>query len=297
MRAILTGATGYLGGRLVRALLRDGHEVLALVRQTSDTTALEALIGADNVLRYSDDPGSLEALVLASRADAAFHLAAAQQQGSDPVSLRELVSANVLFGGRFVGACAAADIGAFVSAGTFSTHAEGTAEFVPASLYAATKRAFEDVQAFYSASSGMRCVTLELTDTYGPDDPRGKFLRLVSEASAAGTTLDATPGQQLLSLVHADDVAGAFIHTAEGLLGESLVPGTYSVASDELLTLRELVDGWTGATGRTVDVAWGERPYPANQIMRPFVECRLPGWRPAIGLRDGLAQVYGDSAS
>ncbi|HMB28459.1 MAG TPA: NAD-dependent epimerase/dehydratase family protein, partial [Blastocatellia bacterium] len=36
MRAFITGATGFIGAHLARELLRDGHQVKALVRQESD---------------------------------------------------------------------------------------------------------------------------------------------------------------------------------------------------------------------------------------------------------------------
>jgi len=297
VKAIVTGATGYLGGRLVAALVAGGHDVVALVRDSSDTAGIETVLSPGRVLRLAEEPDAIEAAVSAAGADVAFHLAAAQQQGADADSVRALLETNVVFGGRFVAACAASGVSAFVSAGTYSTHATGTAEYVPASFYAATKRAFEDVQAYYAATTPLRCATLELTDTYGPDDPRSKFLRLVAQASAGGTTLRATLGEQRLSLVHADDVAGAFIHAGAGLLGGTVAPGTYSVAAEETLTLREIVGVWRDATGRDVDVAWGDRPYPANQIMHPYVEHRLPGWTPAIGLREGLARVYGPHAS
>jgi len=43
MRAFVTGATGFIGGNLVRALLADGHQVRALVRQASDQSNIAGL--------------------------------------------------------------------------------------------------------------------------------------------------------------------------------------------------------------------------------------------------------------
>ncbi len=40
MKVLVTGASGFLGGKLCHALLRRGHSVRALVRRTSDLSSL-----------------------------------------------------------------------------------------------------------------------------------------------------------------------------------------------------------------------------------------------------------------
>lgn len=42
-KVLVTGASGYLGGRLCHALLRQGHSVRAFVRRTSDLSSLPPL--------------------------------------------------------------------------------------------------------------------------------------------------------------------------------------------------------------------------------------------------------------
>ncbi len=43
MRCLVTGASGFIGGHLVEKLVRDGHEVRALVRRTSNVSLLRNL--------------------------------------------------------------------------------------------------------------------------------------------------------------------------------------------------------------------------------------------------------------
>ena len=73
MRALVTGATGFVGGNLVRALLREDVEVRALVRGHGPHLGLEGL-AVDHVLGDLDDPESLRAA--ASGCDVVFHVAA-----------------------------------------------------------------------------------------------------------------------------------------------------------------------------------------------------------------------------
>ncbi len=73
MRALVTGATGFVGGNLVRALVREDVEVRALVRSEGPHLALEGL-AVDQAPGDVEDPESLRAAV--SGCDVVFHAAA-----------------------------------------------------------------------------------------------------------------------------------------------------------------------------------------------------------------------------
>jgi nucleoside-diphosphate-sugar epimerase len=73
VKVLVTGASGFLGGHLVEELVKRGHQVVALVRESSDTLFLDYL-GVE--MRRGDltDPPSLER---ATRGvEAVIHLAA-----------------------------------------------------------------------------------------------------------------------------------------------------------------------------------------------------------------------------
>ncbi len=73
MKAIVTGGTGFIGGKLVEALVAKGHKVRCLVRKTSNVSRLKEL----GVELYPGDLGELHALRnLVDGGDVIFHLAA-----------------------------------------------------------------------------------------------------------------------------------------------------------------------------------------------------------------------------
>ncbi|KAK9073353.1 hypothetical protein SSX86_007677 [Deinandra increscens subsp. villosa] len=77
MKVLVTGASGYLGGRLCNALLRHGHSVRAFVRRTSDLSSLPTMSGGVALeLAYGDVTDYPSLLAACSGCHAVFHAAA-----------------------------------------------------------------------------------------------------------------------------------------------------------------------------------------------------------------------------
>lgn len=73
MRVIVTGGTGFLGATLVRRLSRNGHDPVALVRETSPTQTLPEDV--ESVVGDITDPSSLQSVFKKGDFDGVAHLA------------------------------------------------------------------------------------------------------------------------------------------------------------------------------------------------------------------------------
>jgi nucleoside-diphosphate-sugar epimerase len=141
----------------------------------------------------------------------------------------------------------------------------------------------------------MSAVTLELFDTFGPDDPRPKLFSLLRRVAETGERLAMSPGEQLVDYVYIDDITNAFATSARRLLdGEARGAERYEVRTGEPLPLREIVETYERVTGRTIDAGWGERPYRDREVMVPYNGGEtLPGWRAEVGLEEGIRRMEG----
>lgn len=301
-RALVTGATGFIGSHVVRALLSSGAEVHLVVRPGAHLERVPDLEGRVTVHTDDGTIEGLQAIVAAAAPEVTFHLATnfvAEHQAGDVAGL---VADNVGFPTRLADAVAstaapeAAGAGpVFVNVGTCWQHVDG-ARYRPKSLYAATKQAFEDVLVFYAERGLLRTATVNVFDSYGPLDHRAKLLGALIRSLQTGDTLQMSSGVQLIDLVHVDDIVRALFLAAASLrAGDDLTargPGYFAVSSGAPVTLRALVEELGRVAGRPVSVEWGARPDRAGDMVEHWdAGPPVPGWSPAIPLGAGLAQL------
>jgi len=192
MRIVVTGASGFVGRRVVPSLVASGARVLVVGR---DVPKLETLFGSSvEACSYAD-------LATASRgADALLHLAVLNNDRSGtPDDFRR---ANVTLLEEVVDAARDAGIGLFIQ--TTTLKALDPARSDP---YATTKR---EAERFLASREDLRCVTLRLAAVYADDAYKGTlgilekvpaFLR----PSLRGALMCARPA------VHVDRVSDAVL--------------------------------------------------------------------------------------
>jgi nucleoside-diphosphate-sugar epimerase len=288
-RALVTGATGFIGSNLVSRLVGDGWNTTILALPGTYDQHLDRAVC---VHEYDGTTESAFTAVTESRPDVVFHLASLFLVTHEPAQVTRLVESNILFGTQLLEAMSVHGTKYLVNVGSYWQHYQDR-DYDPVCLYAATKQAFEAILAFFVNARHLSAITLKLFDTYGPKDTRPKLLRLLQTAAAEGQTLQMSPGEQLISLVYIDDVIDAFLNAAERLLGGA-VEGSeiYAVNADQPLRLRELVETFGKIAGRTVNVEWGARPYRAREMMTPWTYgARLPQWTPKVTLEEGLRRI------
>ena len=241
MKALVTGATGFVGAAVARALGRADWQLRALVRANSDRRNLQGL-AVDVVTGDLGDPGSLRRAL--TGVDALFHVAADYRLGArDP---RQLYAVNVEGTRNILRAAQASGVSRVVytsSVATIGLPADGSpgSETTAAGLkdmighYKRSKFQAEQV-ALEAARGGQPVVIVNPSTPIGPGDvkptPTGQ---LVLDAAAGRMPAYIDTG---LNIVHVDDVAAGHLLAFErGRVGERYILGGEDLMLRDILAL------------------------------------------------------------
>lgn len=264
MRALVTGAGGFVGANLARALTREGHDVVAWTRPGSPEWRLMRLANELEVLPVELlDPDAVSVAMRSAQPDWIFHLAAhgAYSWQRDP---ERILQTNLVATVRLLAACQRQGFSAFVHAGSsseygFQDHAPRENELPePNSDYAATKAAATMHCRFVAQRDNVHVVTLRLYSVYGPWEEPGRLMpTLVARGLEGGLPPLVSPDTPR-DFVSVRDAERAFLLAAEQDRVER--GSVFNIASGNQTTLREAVDVARSQLDIAEEPRWGTEP-------------------------------------
>lgn len=296
-RAIVTGATGFLGHWLVRELLRNHISVTAVVRSKSHANQL---LPENSLLQivecpmeqYKDLPEKLSY----GTGSVFYHLAWAGVSGSDRSSLNVQL-ANIQASGIAAEAAAAANCSAFVGVGTIMEDeslavaaTDGTRPS-PGYLYGEAKHFSHLLTKTVCAQRGIPHIWAVVTNAYGEYERSPRFINTTLRKILHDEPLEFTAGTQMYDFIHVEDGVKAL-----ALIGTSGKPfQSYLIGSGQAAPLRVFVErlGKTLAPERALH--FGSVPYTGVQLpIERFSIDQLTkdtGFAPRISFEEGLRRT------
>lgn len=294
-KALVTGATGFVGSNLVRGLLNNTWQVDVIARPSSSLEMLSGIEEKVGIHRFDGETASLLQIVADSKPSVVFHVASLFVSEHKAEQVEDLIQSNVLFGTQLLEAMSKVGVSNLVNTSTSWEHYENK-EYSPVNLYAATKKSFADMLQYYVDVKGIRAITLKLFDTYGKGDTRPKLFNLLERIAQTKDPMAMSLGDQLIDLVYIDDVVNAFEIAADRLMaGQVSVSENYGVSSGNPIPLKMIVEFYEQLIGLHLPIQWGGRPYREREVMRPWSYfATLPGWEPKTSIKEGIRMIISE---
>jgi nucleoside-diphosphate-sugar epimerase len=283
VRALVTGAGGFVGRHLVARLRADGWDVTALTRV--DVDLADPVAGASTV--WAADPVVVFSLAAGRAKATAEERAATVQVNTSPWlvdALPDRCRAVVRLGSSTEYAASPRPL------------AEDAA-LRPRGFFGATKAAGSLLLQAAAAERGVRAAVLRAFQVYGPGDHPTRLVPVVLSAARTGGTVRLPARLSRRDWVWVGDVVEACVRAAQD---QTLANGTVlNIGTGVQTSTEELVAAAERVTGRPIATSPGAHPGrdwdTADWVADPAAARRLLGWEPTVDLAEGLARTWAAS--
>jgi len=288
MKILLTGAAGFIGSHIARELVRQGHEVHALVRPQTDLWRIEDIKSSLHLIE--GDLLASSPIPHPSSFDTCIHLAWYVEPGKylhSPLN-KDWVQASL----RLAQTLKDAGCRRFIAAGTCFEYATSvppqreSTPTEPSTVYVQSKLELLDAL----PSVGIDFAWVRFFYQYGPyEDPR-RLVPVVINLLRRGQEAKLVVGDRIRDYLHIEDVAGAVCAVAQ-----SRLTGPVNIGSSVIVTVRDIAVKIGELLDRVDLIKLGALPDSPTEPMHLLADISKlregTGWHPRHDLDSGLRQT------
>lgn len=290
MRAVVTGATGFLGVWLVNELVSKGYEVIAVGR---DAYKMPEEWQRDNrimCMEYSVDDLSVK------KADVFFHFAWRGTTGEDRADVSVQLD-NAKLACEAVVLAKAMGCKRFVHAGSLMSYeivrSFSNDDFIPAKsrVYSIGKLTAEYMSKTIAIAEEIEYVNVIISNVYGVGERSTRFINATVKKMLSNESIPLTAGTQQYDFIYVSDAVKAIIRVAER--GCNL--GNYYIGNSKQIPLREFVERMYKVLESSSELKFGAVPMESIQIDYDDLDTgrleRELNFIPEISFEDGIKRL------
>jgi len=294
MKCFVTGATGFIGSFLVRKLLSDGHEVVAVIRnpKAESTWRITDILSDLTIITADLSNATAYREFRAIKPDAIFHLAW-DGVGSAERNSSKQITRNVITTLQMLEFCEQVCCPVFVGLGSQAEYGIATGalteDFVcaPVTSYGTAKHAISLMANKFREITDTRVVWFRLFSAYGPMDDPGHLIPMLIKTLLAGDRPSLTKCEQKWDYLYVTDAVDALIRGVN-----SIAAGIFNLGSGQSQPLRDIVKLARDLVDPALQIGFGDIPYRPDQVMHLEADIsrlhEATGWKPRVGIDDGL---------
>ncbi len=287
---LLTGATGFLGSRLLEQLLQRGDRVVAAKRSTSRLSRIQHCIDHPSLELFDVDAEDPRVLFARHSIDTIIHTATEYGRGVTP--LYSILNANLLLPLRLAELGIQGGVKCFINTDSFFN--KGGNSYSNLLNYSLSKKSL--LAWLDKLAADLKIINVVLEHIYGTDDSESKFVEHVIRKIGIEQvpSIALTHGHQRRDFVYLDDVVQAYLKLVDYGRTQEFRLETFELGTGQATQVRDFVTLVKELSQSPTTLGFGDVAYRPDEIMCSTADItRLErlGWKPAVPLADGLRRI------
>lgn len=278
MNYLILGGNGYLGSKITKTLIQEGHTVVCTKRDSSNLSRLIGLSDSIHWIPATDN--AVETTMRQCDFDCVLNMVCNYGKKANQDS--ETIKSNLVF-----------PLNVLISAvqnGIKKILTIGTSLPYDINMYSFTKKMLSDFGRFYACKNNISFSNIVLEMFYGYDEPKDRFIPSLITKMINGETVKTTLGLQKRDIIAVDDVISAIHQIIKSEInGYNDIP----VGTGEAPTISELIDYIWEKTGCKSVIQKGVIPMREKEpdcVADTSILRELGYWNP-IPWKDGILNM------
>lgn len=284
-RVVVTGASGFIGSRLIDRLNELGAKVHALSRKHNSEDKNNIHWHNADLTNYK----KTEQIVLSTNPNYIFHLASEVTGKRDLDMVLPTLSNNLISSVHILTAATKAHCEKVVLAGSLEEPEYTNSLQVPASPYAAAKWASAGYARMFKELYSTPAITAKIFMVYGPgQSDLNKLVPYVILSLLRGNVPKLMSGNRPVDWIFVDDVIEGLLIAATSKNSDRK---SFDIGSGNLITVREIVETIIDLLNSTITPEFGALPDRLMEQVRVAnfdSQNKYPEWAPKYSLKEGL---------
>ncbi len=285
MTILISGSTGFLGSYLLKSLIKQGFEVIALKRSTSNTYRIAKYL--DKCTVYDIDTMALKTIFKNHAIDIVINTVT--NYGRKDNSISSIADTNLMFGLQLLEESVNANIKAFINTDTLLER--------NINAYALSKSQLVDWMKFLSTKN-TKMINIKIEHMYGSLDDDNKFIYwLINQLKTGVEKIDLTSGMQKRDFIYIDDIVNAYetILTSISSLQDYEEFELGSGSSIEVrIFIEKIYQELSIKHQITTKLNFGAIEYRAQENMNmqaDIAKLQALGWKAKVSIEDGIKKI------
>lgn len=294
-KILVTGGTGFIGGHLVRELVKQGSEIAVISRQDIEHTPIRDL-KIEFYKHDLTDRSETERTINRFKPTIITHLAAHINLDRDYNLIDAIIEDNFLSTLNIYRSCMGLEnLKCIISSGTVEEYGQNQAPFIetqrelPVSPYSFSKTCITHLSSYFSRIHSLPIVTVRPFLTYG-ENQTNQLVPFVIRKCLNNETINTTKGEQTRDFIYVKDVVDALItimKNPEKVVGEilNICTGKETSIKDVVLLIKKYTDSESKINFGALEYRKGENMhfFGSNQKISALL-----GWKPKYSLEQGI---------